>query len=164
MRARLWGLCLIVAVGLSSQAGAQSTTNFTVTNSGAMAYRVAELGALNNPTIPLVRGRTYNFNVSTPGHPFFISTVANSPAGPEFATGVTNSMVTGGTLTFVVPISAPNTLFYQCSVHAAMSGMLTITSPPPPVPAFSLLGATILGAAVLLGGMALLRRRNPAAN
>jgi uncharacterized protein (TIGR03382 family) len=31
------------------------------------------------------------------------------------------------------------------------------------VPTFSLLGATILGAAVLLGGMALLRRRNTAA-
>jgi hypothetical protein len=154
---------LIVAVGLSSQAGAQSTTNFTVTNSGAMAYRVAEFGTVNNPTIPLVRGSTYNFNVSTPGHPFFISTVANSTGGPAFTTGVTNSMVTAGTLTFVVPMSAPDTLFYQCSVHTVMSGMLTITSPPPPVPTFSLLGATILGAAVLLGGMALLRRRNTAA-
>ena len=160
MRAHLWGLGLIVAIGLGGPVGAQSATSFTVTNSGAMAYRFAEFGATNNPTVPLVRGRTYNFNVATPGHPFFITTVANDASGTPFTDGVSNSMVQTGTLTFIVPMTAPDTLHYQCSIHPSMSGILAITSPPPPVPAFSLLGATVLGAAVLLGGMALLRRRS----
>lgn len=106
--------------------GAQAQTTFTVTNFGLTAYRI---DGVNNPTLNLVRGTTYTFNVSTPGHPFYIKTAAVTGTGSQYSDGVTGQSVTSGTLTFVVPVDAPSTLFYQCSVHLAMGGTINITSP-----------------------------------
>jgi hypothetical protein len=128
--------------------------DFAVSAPTALAYVI---NGASNPTLTLTRGKTYLFQVDASGHPFFISTTANSPTGPHFLTGVTGDNVMLGTLTFTVPASAPATLFYQCGIHPQMSGTLNIVSPP--VPATGPLAAAGLGALLLVAGVIALRRR-----
>jgi hypothetical protein len=47
--------------------GILGSRTYNVTNSGASAYVIDGAG---NPTIQLLRGFTYEFNVDAPGHPF----------------------------------------------------------------------------------------------
>lgn len=148
-----------LAVLLALGAGvARADTTFTVTNSGATAYLVSGFPG-NNPTLTLRKGDTYQFQVNAPGHPFFISTVTRSPSGPHFTTGVSNENVEVGTLTFVVPASAPATLFYQCGIHSGMSGQLTIVDAPATVPAAGPIVSIVLAALVAAIGFIALRRR-----
>jgi hypothetical protein len=160
MRVRLVVFCVLVAVAVAAgtQLRAQGITTFNVTNFGASAYRFAELGTTNNPTLSLDRGQTYTFNVVAVGHPFFITTVALNAGAAPFTTGVSGNNVQNGTLTFTVPPSAPNTLFYQCGIHNAMSGMIQIAGTPT-VPAIGPLFAAVLCAALLLFAVAIIRRR-----
>jgi hypothetical protein len=125
-------LALLLALG-SSVVHAQTTT-FTVTPNATSAYRVNNV---NNATLTLERGTTYTFNVNASGHPFYIKTARVTGTGSQYTKGVTGNGVTVGTLTFAVPMDAPNQLFYQCSVHSTMGGTLNITNPtpvPPEVP------------------------------
>ena len=117
----------------------------------------------NNPTLTLTRGQTYTFTVSAVGHPFWITTArgAGNTDSNAFSDGVTGNGASPGTVTFVVPPSAPATLFYQCAFHDPMGGTLTIVSPPP-VPASGALGLAALGALLLVAAVAVLRRRNRA--
>ena len=121
MRTLVAVFLLCIAAG-----AAQAQTSFTVVNSGSTAYRVD--GVLN-PPLNLIRGQTYTFDVSAPGHPFYIKTARVTGTGSQYTSGVTGQGVTSGALTFVVPMGAPNTLYYQCGVHGAMGGTLNITSP-----------------------------------
>jgi hypothetical protein len=92
-----------------------SPTSYTINN-------------VDNPALTLQRGQTYTFNISSVGHPFFISTTSGTNVANAYNTGVTNNNIQSGTLTFVVPMTAPNTLFYDCANHAAMSGTITVTN------------------------------------
>jgi hypothetical protein len=115
---------------VGSGSGLAETTN-AVSNVGTMAYRI---NGTNNPTLTLMRGVTYLFNVNASGHPFWIKTVAVTGTGSAYNTGVANNGVQVGTLTFAVPTNAPNTLFYACQFHSAMRGSLNIIdSPSPPL-------------------------------
>jgi len=91
-------------------------------------YRLAGPGVLNstdNPTLYLHRGFTYIFENSTGGgHPFAIRT---SNGGSAY----TSAFLSGsqsGTQIFTVPFDAPNTLVYQCTIHAGMVGTLNIVT------------------------------------
>jgi len=107
--------------GDKGQTGATGSQTFTVTNSGASAYQI---DGSNNPTLTLVRGFTYTFNVNASGHPFYIKTSATTGTGNQYTTGVTNNGVQVGTLTFVVPSNAPATLYYICQYHGSMVGTI----------------------------------------
>lgn len=113
---------LLLAVALPAAAqtqfnvSASSTTNYTIDGS-------------SDPTLMLVRGQTYVFQVSAPGHPFYVKTARVAGTGSRYDNGVTGQGVTNGPLTFVVPMDAPGTLHYQCSNHSAMGGTLSITDP-----------------------------------
>ena len=84
----------------------------------------------NDPTLYLIRGQTYKFVNNTGGHPFRIqSTGATVGGGTQYNDGVTNQDAGNGvTLTFVVPMDAPDTLYYQCTAHTAMFGTISILS------------------------------------
>ena len=107
---------------------------WTLSATGSTAYSVTGSGfpvAMANPTLTLIRGQTYKFDNQTSGHPFRIqSTVAQAGGGSAYNSGVTNQNATGGTgtnvLTFVVPMNAPSTLYYQCTAHPAMTGTIRI--------------------------------------
>jgi hypothetical protein len=79
-----------------------------------------------NPTLTFCRGDTYTFAVNAPGHPFYIKTVKSNGTGNAYSSGVSGNGTQSGNVTFVVPADAPNTLFYDCAVHAAMAGTIDI--------------------------------------
>jgi hypothetical protein len=95
----------------------------TAVNNGMVAWSI---DGVNNPTLTFCRGSTYTFAVNAPGHPFYIKTVKSNGTGNAFTTGVTGNGTTSGDVTFVVPSSAPNTLFYDCAIHVAMAGNIDI--------------------------------------
>ena len=99
---------------------------FAVVNSGISAYLI---DGSPNADLMLTRGQTYTFNVNSPGHPFFIKTTAVTGSGSQWTEGVTGQGATAGNVVFVVPTDAPDKLFYQCGVHAAMGGSLNIADP-----------------------------------
>ena len=119
--------------GSEQPLGAERT--YEVTNSGQSYYN---LDGYEQPSITLVRGKTYTFNVDASGHPFHISTDSN---GGDFSgiytdgVSVTNpssandNATETGTLTFTVPLDAPDTLYYQCGQHSGMGATITVVDP-----------------------------------
>jgi hypothetical protein len=94
-----------------------------VTNIGMAAYVI---DGASNPSLTLCRGTTYVFAVNAPGHPFYIKTVKGTGTGNAYDSGVTGNGADAGNVTFAVPGTAPSTLYYDCSLHAAMAGTITI--------------------------------------
>ena len=103
-------------------------TSITVTNSGAGSYTIN--GQLNNPTITLVRGNTYNLEINASGHPFWIQTVPGGfSTNDKYTPGVSSLSTNGiqiGTIIFVVPLNAPDRLYYACGLHSSMQGTIII--------------------------------------
>ena len=107
---------------------------WTLTQSNNSTYGFSGDGfptTQNNPTLTLMRGQTYKFVINAAGsHPTRIqSTGAQAGGGTPYNDGVTNQDANNGqTLTFVVPMNAPDTLYYQCTAHPAMFGTINILS------------------------------------
>lgn len=102
--------------------------NFDVTNTGTTAYVLngGDLTNASNPGLTLTRGMTYTFTVNASGHPFFIKSVQGNTNANAYNSGVTNNGAQNGTVSFTVPMDAPDTLYYNCQFHSAMTGVLTI--------------------------------------
>ena len=113
------------STGAQGDAGSRS---YTVTNSGSGAYVI---DGTNNPTLNLLRGFTYTFNINASGHPFYIKTAQTTGTGNQYTSGVTGNGTQSGTLTFAVPYNAPSTLYYICQYHGAMSGIINISDVGP---------------------------------
>ena len=105
-----------------------STVAYEVTNSGATAYIFNGEGESSgsNPDFTLKRGMTYEFEMNTPGHPFYIKTAQSTGGGDSYSDGVTNNGAESGTITFTVPMDAPDTLYYICEFHSSMTGTFNI--------------------------------------
>ena len=104
--------------------GADGSTNYTFTGPGFTASAA-------DPDIYLIRGQQYKFTNNLGAHPFRIQTTANGSTGTQYNNGVTNNDVSSGTLTFNVPMEAPEVLYYQCTSHAAMGGPIYILDTSP---------------------------------
>ena len=109
---------------------APSVSYDVATTTGAYVFSGTNVG--NNVQIgPVYRGGTYTFNLTATGHPFYLTTdngtafVTETYVG-EYTSGVTGSRNETGTLVFVVPENAPDTLYYQCGVHGNMRGVIVI--------------------------------------
>ena len=102
--------------------GADGSNHYTFTGPG--------LGhsTLNDPTLYLMRGQTYMFENKMGAHPFRIQSDTNGATGTQWNVGVTNNDVSNGVLIFEVPFVCPNTLYYQCTAHANMGGVLNIVT------------------------------------
>jgi len=102
---------------------------FTLTANGASDYVFAADSrffptAANDPVLYLRRGDTYTFvNNSGGSHPFQIR---QSNGGSAYNTGVTNNGASSGNIVFTVPMSAPSTLYYQCTAHSGMGNTINI--------------------------------------
>ena len=110
---------------------------YNVSASGSGAYMFMGTAHGTNPTLgPVYKGSTYTFvlDASISGHPFYLTTddgtnyVADSYVD-EYTSGVTGSRNTSGSVVFVVPEDAPDTLYYQCGNHSAMRGTINIKAP-----------------------------------
>ena len=109
--------------------GSTPGATFTLTANGASDYVFAADSrffptAANDPVLYLRRGDTYTFvNNSGGSHPFQIRT---SSGGSAYNTGVTNNGASSGNIVFTVPMSAPSTLYYQCTAHSSMGNTINI--------------------------------------
>jgi hypothetical protein len=100
------------------------TKIYLVTAANSAGYLVD--GVTNKP-LTLVRGLTYKFQVNAQGHPFWVQTTGNGyNLASIFDLGVTNNGTQSGTITFKVPETAPDTLYYQCQYHPMMYGTFSI--------------------------------------
>ncbi len=108
-------------VGFGFLASVTSAADFSVTSPG-FSYTIN--GMPNQPTLTLVRGRTYTFDVATSSnHPFRINGAA----------GVSNNNISLGTITFTVP-NDPVNYVYECSFHHFSGTIITEAPPAPPEP------------------------------
>jgi hypothetical protein len=108
---------------------AKETVNYRVTNSGISAYLI---DYQPNPTLTLVRGNTYEFDLSLDGiYPFYIKTIASLGNVNTYNVGVTNNGATAGTITFIVPQDAPDTLYYSSSTEFNMRGTISVIDGTP---------------------------------
>ena len=101
-------------------------TTFSVSSSGSAAYII---DGQSNPDLTLVRGETYVFDLNVTGHPFWIKESPTTGTGNAFDQGVSGNGQSSGQLTFTVPATAPDALFYICQFHGAMQGRLNIVDP-----------------------------------
>jgi hypothetical protein len=79
-----------------------------------------------DPTLVLCRGRTYVFELNAKLHPFLVKLAPTEGAADRYDVGVTNNGYEVGTITFVVPMNAPSSLWYVCEYHPGMIGELRI--------------------------------------
>ena len=99
--------------------GADGASHYTFTGPGLT-------GAENDPTIYLTRGQKYKFINNMGAHPFRIQSTPNGSAGSAYNDGVTNNDVSDGTLTWNVQFDSPRVLYYQCTAHSNMGGVIYI--------------------------------------
>ena len=98
--------------------GASGTDHYTFQGEGLN-------GTVNDPTLYLTRGKTYRFENGTGAHPIRIQSTSGA-SGTAYNTGVTNN-AGSGTVIVEVQHDAPDVLYYQCTSHANMNGVLYIT-------------------------------------
>ena len=109
----------LIGGGTEWTLGADGTNNYTFSGPGFT-------GAENDPTITLIRGQEYKFVNNMGAHPFRIQSTPNGSAGTPYNDGVTNNNVSSGTLTWDVQFDTPDILWYQCTAHANMGGIIYI--------------------------------------
>jgi hypothetical protein len=103
----------ILRWGLANNAG----TDYSFTGPGFPT-------ATNDPTLYLHRGQTYIFsNTSHATHPLELRV---SNGGAAYTSGVTGAG--SATITFVVPMDAPNTLYYQCTTVSGMGNTINVVT------------------------------------
>ncbi len=93
----------------------QVTSTYTVQLSDEgdnRAYLFTPDALTRNPTLTLYRGQTYKFEITAPGEPFSIKTQRQAGELYRYTDGVDLSEVESGTITFTVPVDAPNVLYY----------------------------------------------------
>jgi hypothetical protein len=133
MKIRTLALCAATALVVrSASAQCAPTADFCVVPVCCAGWII---NGQTNPTLHLIRGHTYIFEVhSAPLHPFVFKTVQGAGTGNVYTSGVMGSepCTATCTVTFTVPTNAPNTLFYQCENHALMTGPMQITNPCAP--------------------------------
>lgn len=109
-------------------------TMLAVTRTGSTAYNFDQYSG-GNPTLYAISGTTIAFNLSVSGHPFLIQ----DGAGSNYSTGLTHVSTAGvvstgsnaqgkttGTLYWKIPQSISGNYRYQCGIHAAMVGAITV--------------------------------------
>lgn len=113
------------AQGATGAAGIFVGTTWSLTSNGSIAYTFAGPGIVagntDDPVLYLYRGFTYNFVNNATSHPLAIRV---SNGGAAYTPGVSGNP--SGILTFTVPMNAPSTLYYQCTIHAAMGNVINI--------------------------------------
>ena len=100
------------------EVGSDRSSHYTINGPGFST-------ATNDPTLYVIRGMTYAFDNSTNGgsHPFRIQSTQGL-SGTAYTAGQSGSGT--NVLYWTVPMDAPNTLYYQCTIHALMNGTINV--------------------------------------
>ena len=100
---------------------------YVISNTGATAYNFT-FTSVANPELELTRGKTYEFKVNTPGHPFLLNKSNTLGTADTYDAGVTNNGTASGSILFKVPTTAPDLLWYNCEFHAPMAGRIRVVN------------------------------------
>jgi len=100
----------------------------TTTYGNTTEYVFTPNGVTTNPQLRLYRGQTYVFEINSVGNPFSIVTERSVGGQYRYTEGVTGHAVENGTITFTVPLNAPNQLFYQSETSLDTGGIFIISS------------------------------------
>ena len=92
------------------------TSNGTWVTGGSGFY----IGGTQKPTLTMVRGNTYTFDQTNATNGSHVLQIATASDGTQYTSGYTTG-------TFVVPLSAPDTLYYKSSTTSGMGGLINIT-------------------------------------
>ena len=115
--------------GSSGSSGIEGGGLFTVTSDG-FNYNIAGYsGAF--PTITVVRGQLYYFNVSgvSASHPFALRLSSGNTSAVSGSTNndpVSGLANTSTLIIYRVPNDAPSSIVYQCVIHSGMIGTINI--------------------------------------
>ena len=119
-----------ISAGTPSYTDVQVAYELTNSSSSGNGWRINGNGFANstaNPDIYLTRGQKYRFiNNSGGSHPFRIQ----SDASTAYSTGVTNNNASSGNIDFIPQNSAPAKLYYNCTNHGGMLGVIYIIGEP----------------------------------
>jgi hypothetical protein len=115
-----------VWVNVGPWQGSSRGIEFQITANGTAAFVFAGNGIVSgntdDPVLYLYRGFSYTFvNNTGDSHPLEFRV---SNGGVEYTSGITGSKT--GTQIFTVPMNAPSTLYYQCTIHSAMGNIINI--------------------------------------
>lgn len=113
---------------LTNDADYDTIPKYNLTAAGSSAYLFNGPGlsaSSSNPTLYFHRGHTYKFVNNMGAHPFQFQTTAGL-GGTAYTGGITGSPVSNGTLTWEVRHDTPSVLYYQCTAHASMQGVVYI--------------------------------------
>jgi hypothetical protein len=133
---RLVAACLV----LGSAAASASANDFAIAVGfdGAVGYvwsvSIDTGMAQENPPLLLIRGETYTFHVTGLAgfHSFYINTFDTTGSAGKYtggglsSNGFSTDTPPGSPVTFTVPQSAPDTLWYNCGLHSTMAGQITV--------------------------------------
>lgn len=103
-----------------------SSIPLEITNTG-ISYNISQIGT-GNPSLTCFRGTNYDFIILTPSHPFALRISPGNTFVSVSGTYNNNvvSGITSGRVMFTPDIATPNTIVYQCTIHSAMSGTISI--------------------------------------
>ena len=128
-------LLLALLLGAASASAQTTFTVTTVTKTSAHPYfgqghpMGFAIDGVEGATLTVQRGQTYTFQLSgvQAFHPFYLSTDATGGGSAPYTAGVTGAPASGtATVTFAVPASAPDALWYQCANHAFMGYRINV--------------------------------------
>ena len=110
----------ILIDGFVEQVPEAIVTTIMVQSSGSSDYKFTAEGLQGfDPTLTLVRGKTYEFDITAGGHPFWIKTTQGTGSFDQYNEGITNNGVSNGKLTFTVADNAPSNFFIIASFMEA---------------------------------------------
>lgn len=90
-------------------------------------YVFSDENIVNNPTITLYRGQTYNFDIDAIDMPFSIRTSRNIDADSNlYNIGVSQQKVEQGTIKWEIDLESPDTLYYTNGNDVEASGLIII--------------------------------------
>jgi len=105
----------------------ESTYTVVVENEGDNnEYLFTPNGLSRNPTLTLYRGQTYNFNITSPGNPFSFKTKRSTGFTDRYRTAGLDSAVEVGSITFTVPNTCPDVLYYVSETDIILGGVVQI--------------------------------------
>ena len=107
-----------------------STYTVTLENElNTFTYLFTPNGLERNPTLTLLRGQTYKFDINCPGQPLSIKTLRTAGAQDRYQTiDFDQFAVENGTLTITVPYDAPDVLYYVSEANVDVGGVIHILS------------------------------------
>ena len=114
---------LIVSASTADIATSSLTTIFNVTNIGVSSWNINGQG---NPTLDLVRGVEYTFNINSPNFPFYLKTTSSLGTGDQYNEGVTNNGTDNGVITFIPPTGSLDTIYYVNPSNDTMKGTIIV--------------------------------------